>query len=89
VTKRRIDVVWEGSPTPAVRQAVEYAIQRGALSVGYLGSVQVRLVPDGRIEVVDARFSAIADPWRGDFKEPDSARRWLVAALGPEHVLAV
>ncbi len=87
MTKRRVDVQWEGSPTPELRKAVEHAIQRGAIIVGYLGSVQVRLVPDGRVEVIDARFSAFSDPWRGDFKEPESARRWLISALGPEHVL--
>ncbi len=87
MTKRRVDVMWDGAPTPALRQAVEHAIQRGAVTLGYLGSVQVRLVPDGRVEVIDAKFSAFSDPWRGDFQEPESARRWLIAALGPEHVL--
>lgn len=87
MTKRRVDVRWDSAPSTELRQAVENAIQRGAVTVGYLGSVQLRLTPDGRVEVVDARFSAFSDPWRGDFQEPDSARRWLVAALGPEQVL--
>jgi hypothetical protein len=87
VTKRRIDVRWDGAPPTALRHAVEMAIQRGAVSVGYLGSVNLRLTPDNRVEVMDARFSAFSDPWRGDFEEPESARRWLVAALGPEQVL--
>jgi len=81
-----VDVVWDGSPTIDLRQAVEHAVQRGAIAVGYLGSVRVRLAPDGKIEVVGARFSAFADPWRGDFDEPESARRWLAAGLGPELV---
>jgi hypothetical protein len=87
VTKRRIDVRWDGAPAAELRQAVEHAIQRGAVTVGYLGSVQLRLTPDNRVEVIDAKFSAFADPWRGDFEEPESARRWLVAGLGPEQVL--
>lgn len=78
---------WDGAPPAELRQAVETAIQRGAVIVGYLGSVQLRLTPDNRVDVVDARFSAFSDPWRGDFEEPESARRWLVDALGPEHVL--
>lgn len=86
MTKRRVDVVWDGSPSVQLRHAVEHAIQRGAIAVGYLGSVHVRLAPDGRVEVMDARFSAFADPWRGDFEEPESARRWLAAGLGPEQI---
>ena len=81
-----MDVMWDGAPTTELRQAVEHAVQRGAIAVGYLGSVRVRLAPDGKIEVVGAKFSAFADPWRGDFDEPESARRWLAAGLGPELV---
>ena len=86
MTKRRVDVVWDGSPTPELRHAVEHAVQRGAIAVGYLGSVRVRLAPDGKVEVIGAQFSAFADPWRGDFDEPESVRRWLAAGLGPELV---
>lgn len=87
MTKRRVDVMWDGGPPAELRKAAEHAIQRGAVTVGYLGSVSLRLTPDGRVEVMDAQFSAVSDPWRGDFREPETARRWLVAALGPEHVL--
>lgn len=86
VTKRRIDVVWDGAPDSEMRQAAERAVQKGAISVGYLGSVRLRMLPDGRIQVVDALFSAFSDPWRGNFSEPQSARRWLIASLGPERV---
>lgn len=88
MTKRRVDVVWDGAPAPGLRQAVERAIQRGAIAAGYLGSVRLRLLPDGRIQIVDTSFSAVADPWRGAFGEAESARQWLVASLGPEQVLA-
>ena len=87
MTKRRVDVVWDGAPTAEMRQSVNRAIQRGAVSAGYLGSVQLRLLPDGRIQVTDTKFSAFADPWRGTFAEPESARQWLIAGLGPEQVL--
>lgn len=87
MTRRRVDVVWDGGPAPALRQTVEHAIQRGAVALGYLGSVKLRLLPDARVEVLEAKFSAFSDPWRGDFMEPETARRWLIAALGPEHVL--
>lgn len=87
MTKRRVDVVWEGAPSMELRQTVERAIQRGAVAVGYLGWVKMRLAPDGRVEVVDAKFSSLSDPWRGDFTEPESARRWLIAGLGPELIL--
>ena len=80
-------MVWDGAPAPEMRQSVERAIQRGAVSVGYLGSVRLRMLPDGRVQVVDTRFSAFADPWRGSFEEPESARQWLVSGLGAEHVL--
>jgi hypothetical protein len=89
VTKRRVDVQWEGAPAPDFRLAAERAVQRGAVSVGYLGSVRLRLLPDGRVQVVDSLFSAISDPWRGNFEEAKSAREWLVAALGAERVLDV
>lgn len=89
MTKRRIDVVWDGAPDPDLRQSVERAIHRGAVTLGYLGSVRLRMMPDGRIQVVEATFSVIADPWRGNFAEPESARRWLVSGLGAEHVLEV
>ena len=82
-----MDIVWDGAPSSELRQVVERGIQRGAIGVGYLGSVKLRLAPDGRVEVVDAKFSSFSDPWRGDFTEPESARRWLVAALGPEQVI--
>ena len=87
MTKRRVDVVWDGVPSIELRQSVERGIQRGAIAVGYLGAVKVRLAPDGRVEVIEAKFTSFSDPWRGDFTEPESARRWLVAALGPEQVL--
>ena len=86
MTKRRIDVLWDGAPTPDMRQSVERAIQRGAVAVGYLGTVRLRLAPDGRVQVVETSFSAFADPWRGTFDEPESARQWLVAGIGPEQV---
>ena len=86
MTKRRIDVLWDGAPAPDMRQSVERAIQRGAVTVGYLGSVRLRLAPDGRVQVVETSFSAFADPWRGTFDEPESARQWLVAGIGPELV---
>jgi hypothetical protein len=86
VTKRRVDVVWDGAPAPELRHAVEHAIQRGAIAGGYLGSVRVRLGPDGKVEVTGAKFSSFADPWRGEFDEPETARRWLAAGLGPELV---
>ena len=89
MTKRRIDVVWDGVPAPDLRQSVERAIQRGAVSLGYLGSLRLRMLPDGRVQVVETTFSAFADPWRGNFAEPESARQWLVAALGAEQVLDV
>lgn len=82
-----MDVVWDGAPSAELRQAVERAIQRGAVAVGYLGWVKVRLIPDGRVEVMDAKFSSFSDPWRGDFTEPESARRWLIDGLGPELIL--
>lgn len=87
MTRRRVDVVWDGAPSSELRQSVERAIQRGAVAVGYLGLVKVRLIPDGRVEVMDAKFSSFSDPWRGDFTELESARRWLVAGLGPELIL--
>jgi hypothetical protein len=86
VTKRRIDVVWDGVPDPDMRQSAERAVQKGAISLGYLGSVRLRMLPDGRIQVVDSLFSAFSDPWRGNFPEPQSARQWLIASLGPERV---
>jgi hypothetical protein len=89
MTKRRIDVMWEAAPTAEVRQSVERAVQRGAAAQGYLGSMKVRLLPDSRIQVVETSFSSFSDPWRGTFEEPDSARQWLVAGLGAEHVLNV
>jgi hypothetical protein len=89
VTKRRIDVVWDGAPDPGMRQSVERAVQRGASSLGYLGSLRLRMLPDGRVQVVDSLFSAFADPWRGNFAEPQSARQWLIASLGAERVLDV
>ena len=89
MTKRRIDVMWEGAPNADMRQSVERAVQRGAAALGYLGSMKLRLLPDSRIQVVETSFSAFADPWRGTFEEPDSARKWLIAGLGAQHVLDV
>jgi len=89
MTKRRIDVVWDGAPDPDMRHSVERAIQKGAISQGYLGSLRLRMLPDGRIQVVDSLFSAFSDPWRGNFAEPGSARQWLVAVLGTDRVLEV
>jgi hypothetical protein len=89
VTKRRIDVVWDGVPAPDMRQSVERAIQKGAVRQGYLGYLRLRILPDGRVQVVESLFSAFADPWRGNFAEPQSARKWLVAVLGPDRVLDV
>jgi hypothetical protein len=87
VTKRRIDIVWDGSPSAELRQAVEKAMQKGAVSLGYLGSVRLRVLPDGRVQVMDTMFSAFADPWRGNFPEPETARLWLVSGLGADQVL--
>jgi hypothetical protein len=89
MTKRRIDVMWDGAPTADMRQAVERAVQRGAATQGYLGSLKLRLLPDSRIQVVETAFSAFADPWRGTFEEAESARKWLVTGLGADHVLDV
>jgi hypothetical protein len=89
VTKRRIDVVWDGQPAPDLRHSVERAVQKGAVAQGYLGSLRLRFLPDGRIQVVDSLFSSFSDPWRGNFAEPQSARQWLVTVLGAERVLDV
>ena len=89
MTKRRLDVLWDGAPDPDMRLSAERAVQKGAISRGYLGSLRLRMLPDGRIQVVDSLFSAFADPWRGNFAEPQSVREWLIAGLGAERVLDV
>jgi hypothetical protein len=87
VTKRRIDVVWDGAPDADLRQTVDRAIQKQAAKLSYLGSMRVRLFPDGRVSVVETSFSDGKDPWRDNFSEPETARIWLAAALGAERVL--